>query len=185
VVKLLQIESATLHIENVDVIDGTPLLDLKPYVPDFDRQSEVRVGWLEGAKEAVYRLKSDARFTNQGGGNGRLTNSKGESMSQPDIRWTGESGRNYGYWIHPIEARFRKTAGNFIFAGKTGAGEWVPLYIGQTRNYDEGLADPEKEACARSNGATHVHTHFSSPDENVREAEVTDLIAAWKPVCNA
>lgn len=67
IVKLLQVEAATLHIENVDVLDGTPLLDLKPYVPDFDKQSEVRVGWLEGAKEAVDSRKSDARFTRQGG----------------------------------------------------------------------------------------------------------------------
>jgi len=105
-------------------------------------------------------------------------------MSQPDI-YSGESGRKYGYWIHPIEAQFRKIAGNVIFAKQTDTGEWVPVYIGETRNFDEGLAVHDKEECAKRNGATHVHAHFSSPDEHVRKAEKADLLVKWKPVCNA
>ncbi len=105
-------------------------------------------------------------------------------MSQSDIYWTGKSERQYGYWIHPIEVQFRKIAGNIIFAKQTETGEWTPLYIGQTRNFDEGLADHDKEVCAKKNGATHVHAHFSSPDEHVRKAENADLVAKWKPVCN-
>jgi tRNA (Thr-GGU) A37 N-methylase len=34
-----------LEIEGVDVLDGTPLLDIKPYVDDFDVRTEVRTGW--------------------------------------------------------------------------------------------------------------------------------------------
>jgi hypothetical protein len=105
-------------------------------------------------------------------------------MSQPDIYWTGQSGRNYGYWIHPIEASFRKIAGNVIFAKQTEAGEWEPVYIGQTRNFDEGFADQKSENCAKINGATHAHVHFSSPGDAVRKAEVADLVAKWNPVCN-
>jgi hypothetical protein len=80
--------------------------------------------------------------------------------------------------------KFRKIAGNTILAKQTETGEWIPLYIGQTRNFDEGLAEPEKTDCAKKNGATHVHVHFSSPDQPVREAEVADLVAKWKPLCN-
>lgn len=47
VVKLLSRENNILTIEGVDVLDGTPLLDIKPYVPDFDHRTEVRVGWYE------------------------------------------------------------------------------------------------------------------------------------------
>jgi hypothetical protein len=104
-------------------------------------------------------------------------------MGEPDIRWTGESGKRYGYWIHPIEARFRKIAGNVIFAKKAENGEWLPLFIGETRNFDEGFADQEKETCAKRNGATHVHVHFSSPDAHIRKAEQVDLVAKWKPPC--
>jgi tRNA-Thr(GGU) m(6)t(6)A37 methyltransferase TsaA len=62
VVKLLKIRNRILHIENVDMIDGTPLLDIKPYVPEFDQQVTVRTGWLEETRMNVYKKKSDKRF---------------------------------------------------------------------------------------------------------------------------
>jgi tRNA-Thr(GGU) m(6)t(6)A37 methyltransferase TsaA len=47
-VRLLFRQENALTIEGVDVLDGTPLLDIKPYVPDFDLRTEnVRVGWYE------------------------------------------------------------------------------------------------------------------------------------------
>ena len=62
IVKLLDIEQNTLHIENVDILDGTPLLDIKPYVPEFDQPQADRVGWLEQSKGIVQSKKSDSRF---------------------------------------------------------------------------------------------------------------------------
>ena len=62
VVKLLKIEDGTVYVENVDMLDGTPLLDIKPYVPDFDAQTEVHTGWLERARRTVSERKSDDRF---------------------------------------------------------------------------------------------------------------------------
>lgn len=62
VVRLHGIEESVLHIENVDVLDGTPLLDIKPYVPEFDPRGEVRTGWLEEAGKIVSSRKSDNRF---------------------------------------------------------------------------------------------------------------------------
>ena len=105
-------------------------------------------------------------------------------MSGPDIYWTGESGKKYGYWIHQIEARFRKIAGNFIFALKKETGEWDPVLIGQIDNFDRGFADKGQEACAREKGASHIHVHFSSPSESKRVEEADDLIAKWSPICN-
>jgi tRNA-Thr(GGU) m(6)t(6)A37 methyltransferase TsaA len=62
VVRLLRIEQNTLYIENVDILDGTPLLDIKPYVPEFDQPSVERVGWLERARGQVQDKRSDDRF---------------------------------------------------------------------------------------------------------------------------
>ena len=45
IVHLLNIRETRLEIEGVDVLDGTPLLDIKPYVPDFDQPRNVRTGW--------------------------------------------------------------------------------------------------------------------------------------------
>ena len=42
-------------------------------------------------------------------------------MSEPDIYWIGESGKKYGYWIHPLDAQFRKIAGKNLI--KRGQGE--------------------------------------------------------------
>jgi len=62
VVRLISIERNILHVENVDILDGTPLLDIKPYVPEFDRPVAEGVGWLEQAKGKVRSKRSDDRF---------------------------------------------------------------------------------------------------------------------------
>jgi tRNA-Thr(GGU) m(6)t(6)A37 methyltransferase TsaA len=62
IVELEKIEDGVLYIRNVDILDGTPLLDIKPYVPEFDRHVHVRTGWLERARKRIARKKSDGRF---------------------------------------------------------------------------------------------------------------------------
>ncbi len=62
IVRLLKIEDGTLHVENVDMLDETPLLDIKPYVPEFDYHEADRIGWLERARGSVGNKKSDDRF---------------------------------------------------------------------------------------------------------------------------
>jgi tRNA-Thr(GGU) m(6)t(6)A37 methyltransferase TsaA len=47
IVKLLFRNENTLTVEGIDTLDGTPLLDIKPYVPDFDLRTDVRAGWYE------------------------------------------------------------------------------------------------------------------------------------------
>ena len=62
VVKLNSVEGPVLKIENVDVLDGTPLLDIKPYVPEFEPRGIVRTGWLEAAAKKAKTKRSDKRF---------------------------------------------------------------------------------------------------------------------------
>jgi tRNA-Thr(GGU) m(6)t(6)A37 methyltransferase TsaA len=62
VVQLDRIEKGVLHIRNVDMLDGTPLLDIKPYVPEFDAQVEARTGWLENTRKHVSSRRADDRF---------------------------------------------------------------------------------------------------------------------------
>ena len=49
VVRLLNQKDNILVVKGIDVLDGTPLLDIKPYVPDFDAAKRVKVGWLENS----------------------------------------------------------------------------------------------------------------------------------------
>jgi len=62
VVPLLKIEGNILFVDQLDVLDGTPLLDIKPYVPEFDEQTGVRIGWLEQARGKARFARSDDRF---------------------------------------------------------------------------------------------------------------------------
>lgn len=62
VVRLQRVDGNTLHIENVDILDGTPLLDIKPHVPEFDCGPAERIGWLEQARQQMAQVKSDERF---------------------------------------------------------------------------------------------------------------------------
>jgi tRNA-Thr(GGU) m(6)t(6)A37 methyltransferase TsaA len=63
IVRLNKLRKHTLHIENVDILDGTPLLDIKPYVPEFDHNAVDRIGWLGQANKHVRATKADGRFT--------------------------------------------------------------------------------------------------------------------------
>jgi tRNA-Thr(GGU) m(6)t(6)A37 methyltransferase TsaA len=47
-VRLLSRQGNILRVKGLDMLDGTPVLDIKPYVPEFDTDEEIRLGWLEG-----------------------------------------------------------------------------------------------------------------------------------------
>jgi tRNA-Thr(GGU) m(6)t(6)A37 methyltransferase TsaA len=63
VVKLNGVEGNILHVENIDVLDGTPLIDIKPLIPDIDFANVEKLGWLEGKTEKMSDKKADKRFT--------------------------------------------------------------------------------------------------------------------------
>ena len=62
VVRLVRIEKNVLFIEDVDILDNTPLLDIKPYVPEFDPCTEAVCGWLERTAPCAQRVRADTRF---------------------------------------------------------------------------------------------------------------------------
>ncbi len=62
IVRLVRVEGATLHIEEVDLVDGTPVLDIKPYVPQLDDRKAERIGWFAENVHKVYDLRADDRI---------------------------------------------------------------------------------------------------------------------------
>jgi tRNA-Thr(GGU) m(6)t(6)A37 methyltransferase TsaA len=62
IVKLNKIEGDTLYIEGVDILDGTPLLDIKPYIPAFDQHKGTRAGWYAKAGGQADSTRADSRF---------------------------------------------------------------------------------------------------------------------------
>ena len=62
VVRLTMIDSEKLYVKDIDVVDGTPLLDIKPYVPEFDVRNVDRTGWLENVSIEAGKTHDDGRF---------------------------------------------------------------------------------------------------------------------------
>lgn len=64
VVSIDKIEKNIIYISNVDVVDGTPLLDIKPYVPYLDKldDEKLKLGWLEDRYGEALNKRSDKRF---------------------------------------------------------------------------------------------------------------------------
>ena len=60
VVRFVRRECRVLHVADIDILDGTPLLDIKPYVPDFDAYPGSKAGWFDAAGEN--RIVADERF---------------------------------------------------------------------------------------------------------------------------
>jgi len=63
IVRLVRVEGNILHIQDIDIVDGTPLLDIKPYVPEFDIREVEKTGWLEKNVHKLSTSKDDGRFT--------------------------------------------------------------------------------------------------------------------------
>jgi len=104
-------------------------------------------------------------------------------MAEP-IKLQGESGKGYDYWAYPINTTFKDEPGNYIYARRSPAGAWVPVYIGQTSSLSQRLASHEKEASIiRDGGATHILAHLSRNTLS-RRVEESDLIRHYRPPFN-
>ncbi|MBN2345253.1 MAG: tRNA (N6-threonylcarbamoyladenosine(37)-N6)-methyltransferase TrmO [Candidatus Aminicenantes bacterium] len=62
IVRLLQRDGPVLHIEGVDILDGTPLFDIKPYSSRFDRIFACRNGWQDEVDEATAKVRGKRKM---------------------------------------------------------------------------------------------------------------------------
>lgn len=63
IVELIGIEGTVLHLDGVDILDGTPLLDIKPYCAKFDRIDHTRNGWQDEVDEATAQQRGLRDYT--------------------------------------------------------------------------------------------------------------------------
>jgi tRNA-Thr(GGU) m(6)t(6)A37 methyltransferase TsaA len=61
-VRLVRVDGTVIEVEELDLLDGTPLLDIKPYVPPFDDRADARYGWFEQRAQNVHSVRADSRF---------------------------------------------------------------------------------------------------------------------------
>ncbi len=112
VVKLTGIHGTTLEIEEVDVLDKTPLLDLKPFVPQFDNREVQKGGWFATRAQNATEVRADKRFVKPASGeteptgnaasfaclegpSGRQTRSSFVEPLTPDSNGNGEAHREF------------------------------------------------------------------------------------------
>ncbi|KLK88186.1 methyltransferase [Methanoculleus sediminis] len=57
-VEVVSVEGNTVRVRGIDVLDGTPLLDIKPYVRQFDHRDEVRSGWVDAKHIEEVKVRS-------------------------------------------------------------------------------------------------------------------------------
>ena len=62
-VRLLGVRENILYVRDIDIVDGTPLLDIKPYVPEFDSRGTDGTGWLKKRMHRLLISKDDGRFS--------------------------------------------------------------------------------------------------------------------------
>jgi tRNA-Thr(GGU) m(6)t(6)A37 methyltransferase TsaA len=62
VVKLISVEGNILHVQDIDILDGTPILDIKPYIARFDTRDDVKSGWQDGIPEDIAALRGRRGF---------------------------------------------------------------------------------------------------------------------------
>ena len=62
VVRLVRIDGAVLYIKEIDVVDKTPLLDIKPYIPEFDIRKVDSTGWIGEKAKKAKKTHDDGRF---------------------------------------------------------------------------------------------------------------------------
>ena len=64
VVRLLGVDESGIEIEDIDILDGTPVLDIKPYIPDIDSFPDEKTGWLK-EPGAMAMSRADRRFADR------------------------------------------------------------------------------------------------------------------------
>jgi tRNA (Thr-GGU) A37 N-methylase len=62
VVEIDAVTTQEVTVKGIDVVDGTPLLDIKPFVPDFDVPDDADTGWLDASKSTIQSKQADERF---------------------------------------------------------------------------------------------------------------------------
>lgn len=116
VARLLRVEGATLHLAGVDLVDGTPILDVKPYIPEWDCVPRARSGWVEGAPFPTLRVAFAPRARAEIAAAERRLRRIGlerliedllrQDPRNPRDRSQNAEGLELGFFLHDFEVRF-------------------------------------------------------------------------------
>ena len=114
--RLVKIDGPTLHLAGIDLVDGTPILDVKPYIPEWDVAEGATAGWTKDADfprltvafaaAAAKDIAAAERRLGRGGLRALLSDILSQDPRNPRDRSQNEEGLELGFFLHDFEARF-------------------------------------------------------------------------------
>ena len=114
--RLVKVEKGVLHLSGIDLVDGTPIVDLKPYIPEIDSVPHASAGWTKGAPfprlkvafspRALKEIAAAERRLRRSGIKRLLKDILAQDLRNPRDRSQNREGLELGFFLHDFEARF-------------------------------------------------------------------------------
>lgn len=143
--RIVDVKGATVHLAGIDLVDGTPILDIKPYIPEWDIAVDATAGWVNDAPfpslnvgfspSAAEDIKSAEKRLNVNGLGTLLTDILGQDLRNPRDRAQNKDGLELGFFLHDFECRF---------AVRQGTATVVKLLTGTVMHKKERRVSPTK-----------------------------------------
>lgn len=143
--RLVKVDGATVHLAGIDLVDGTPILDIKPYIPEWDSVPHASGGWtqdapfpslkVEIAPSARADIKEAERRSNIDDLGKQLTDILSQDLRNPRDKAQNEDGLELGFFLYDFECRF---------AVREGVATVVKLLTGTVMHKKERRASPKK-----------------------------------------
>jgi tRNA-Thr(GGU) m(6)t(6)A37 methyltransferase TsaA len=113
--RLEKIDGATLHLSGIDLVDGTPILDVKPYIPDWDSVPDAAPGWTSApfpslqvkfARRALADIAAAERRLKRGGIRALLAEILSQDVRNPRDKSQNADGLELGFFLYDFDAHF-------------------------------------------------------------------------------
>lgn len=144
-VRLLRVEGRTLHLGGVDLVDGTPILDVKPYIPEWDCVPRASSGWVKDAPFPTLKVVLSKRARAEAAAAGKRLGVAGlagllrdlltQDPRNPRDKSQNAEGLELGFFLHDFEARFTV---------RKGTATVVKLLTGTTMHKKTPVAPPRR-----------------------------------------
>lgn len=143
--RLAKVDGDTLHLAGVDLVDGTPILDVKPYIPEWDSVPHASAGWVKDApfptlrvvlsKKALADVKAAEKRLKRTGLAQLLKDLLSQDPRNPRDKAQNAEGLELGFFLHDFEARF---------AVRKGTATVLRLLTGTTMHKKTPVAPPRR-----------------------------------------
>ena len=143
--RLVEVKGATVYLAGIDLVDGTPILDLKPYIPEWDSVPHATAGWTLDAPfptlnvgfspSAVDDIKKAEGRLNVNGLGDILQSIMRQDLRNPRDRAQNKDGLELGFFLYDFECRF---------AVRNGTATVVKLLTGTVMHKKQRRASPSK-----------------------------------------